>query len=464
MRFPVHAFVMNGQSAEQTVGILRCSGVEKIDVINASASSSVTVRSIVSKADEPYILFINSPGVVAIDRTSILRLLSVAVDTGAVMLYSDSFEERDGVLCSIPRIECRKGALRDDFDFGQLVLYKTFALRDAANESDKDYSFAGWYDMRLKLSRRGVLFYLAEKIYTVMQCYTDNSVEQHFAYVDPRNREVQEEMEEACTSHLKVIGAWLPPRDGAYRVDEGRYPVTASVIIPVYNREKTIAEAVASALSQRTDFRYNVIVTDNHSTDRTTEILRDMGRDGRLLHLIPDSMNLSIGGCWNYAVNNSECGAYAVQLDSDDLYLSDNVLQTIVDAFRKDSCAMIVGSYVVTDFDGNRLPLGIIDHREWSDENGHNNLLRVNGVGAPRAFATQLLRENPFPNTGYGEDYALGLRLSRNYRLGRIFSPLYGCRRWEGNSDASLSVEKTNANNLYKDMLRTVELEARIKL
>ncbi|MEG1999527.1 MAG: glycosyltransferase family 2 protein, partial [Bacteroidales bacterium] len=200
------------------------------------------------------------------------------------------------------------------------------------------------------------------------------------------------------------------------------------------------------------------------STDRTTEILRDMGRDGRLLHLIPDSMNLSIGGCWNYAVNNSECGAYAVQLDSDDLYLSDNVLQTIVDAFRKDSCAMIVGSYVVTDFDGNRLPLGIIDHREWSDENGHNNLLRVNGVGAPRAFATQLLRENPFPNTGYGEDYALGLRLSRNYRLGRIFSPLYGCRRWEGNSDASLSVEKTNANNLYKDMLRTVELEARIKL
>lgn len=466
MRLSLHAFVLgNREAAEQTLSVLRSCGVDKAEGLAAPVSASATVKRIAAATTEPYTLVINSGSFVFTDRTSLLRLLSVATDTGAAMLYSDSLEESGGRFNAVPRIICREGALRDDFDFGRLILYKSSALKEVAEEPGEEFCFAGWYDARLKLSRRGELFHLAERIYTVMQERSGESGDGHFAYVDPRNREVQWEMERVCTAHLKAIGGWLPSRETVYHLDEEAYPVTASVIIPVYNRERTIADAVASALSQKTDFGYNVIVVDNHSTDGTTDILRDMARnDGRLLHIVPETRSLLIGGCWNYAVNHSQCGAYAVQLDSDDLYSSDGTLQSVVDAFRKGSYAMIAGSYIITDFDGNELPPGIIDHREWSDGNGHNNLLRVNGIGAPRAFATQLLRENPFPDTSYGEDYAVGLRFSRSYRIGRIFSPLYRCRRWEGNSDASLPVERVNANNLYKDMLRTVELEARIKL
>ena len=285
--------------------------------------------------------------------------------------------------------------------------------------------------------------------------------------MDPRNREVQIEMEKVCTAHLKRIGAWLAPDfkdpDPA-DFDSGTFPVTATVVIPVYNRVKTIMDAVTSALGQKTDFPYNVIVVDNHSTDGTSELLSAMAfEEPRLRHVIPDRNDLGIGGCWNMAVHHELCGEYAVQLDSDDVYSGPDTLQKIVDAFREQKCAMVVGTYQMTDFRMNPIPPGIIDHREWTADNGRNNALRINGLGAPRAFWTPLLRTINLPNTSYGEDYALGLRISREYRIGRIYDVLYCCRRWEGNSDAALDIDRINANNMYKDRIRTWELEARIR-
>ena len=424
--------------------------------------SSNTVMSIAENTDADYLLLCTRMASVRWGLYALERFLRTADDTGAVMVYSDHYSLEEGALTKHPAIDYQAGSLRDDFDFGSLWLIKSQALLDYVAQTDRvDYQYAGLYDLRLYLSRKGEIFHLNEYLYTEAELDTRKSGEKQFDYVNPRNREVQIEMERACTAHLEKVGAIVDTN--FYRqpdFDEQDFACEASVVIPVFNREKTIADAVKSALSQKTNFPYNVIVVNNHSTDSTGEIL-DSIDDGRLIQIVPGRTDLGIGGCWNVAVNSNHCGKFAVQLDSDDLYSSPKTLQKIVDAFHEQKAAMIIGSYRMCDFDLNTLPPGLIDHKEWTDENGCNNALRINGLGAPRAFFTPLVRQIQFPNTSYGEDYALGLAFSRRYRIGRIYDELYLCRRWGGNSDAALSVEKVNANNLYKDRLRTMELKAR---
>mgnify|MGYP002729814391 FL=1 len=390
------------------------------------------------------------------------RFLRVADDTDAVMVYADHYKMVEDKMEKHPVIDYQSGSLRDDFDFGSLWCIKARALADYIAQSDREeYQFAALYDLRLYLSRVGEIFHLNEFLYSEAELDTRKSGEKQFDYVNPRNREVQIEMEKACTQHLGKVGALIDTT--FYRqpdFGEQDFEYEASVIIPVFNREKTVADAVKSALGQKANFKFNVIVVNNHSTDRTGEILDELKADN-MIQIVPERTDLGIGGCWNEAINSSFCGKFAVQLDSDDLYSSPKTLQKIVDAFYKQKAAMIIGSYRMCDFDLNTLPPGLIDHKEWTDENGCNNALRINGLGAPRAFFTPLVRQIQFPNTSYGEDYALGLAFSRRYRIGRIYDELYLCRRWGGNSDAALSVEKVNANNLYKDRLRTMELKAR---
>ena len=424
--------------------------------------SSNTVMSIAENTDADYLLLCTRMTSVRWGLYALERFLRTADDTGAVMVYSDHYSLEEGTLTKHPAIDYQTGSLRDDFDFGSLWLIKSQALLDYVAQTDRvDYQYAGLYDLRLYLSRKGEIFHLNEYLYTEAELDTRKSGEKQFDYVNPRNREVQIEMERACTAHLEKVGAIVDTN--FYRqpdFDEQDFACEASVVIPVFNREKTIADAVKSALSQKTNFPYNVIVVNNHSTDSTGEIL-DSIDDGRLIQIVPGRTDLGIGGCWNVAVNSDHCGKFAVQLDSDDLYSSPKTLQKIVDAFHEQKAAMIIGSYRMCDFDLNTLPPGLIDHKEWTEDNGCNNALRINGLGAPRAFFTPLVRQIQFPNTSYGEDYALGLAFSRRYRIGRIYDELYLCRRWGGNSDAALSVERVNANNLYKDRLRTMELKAR---
>jgi SpoIID/LytB domain protein len=424
--------------------------------------SSNTVMSIAENTDADYLLLCTRMTSVCWGLYALERFLRTADDTGAVMVYSDHYSLEEGALTKHPAIDYQAGSLRDDFDFGSLWLIKSQALLDYVAQTDRvDYQYAGLYDLRLYLSRKGEIFHLNEYLYTEAELDTRKSGEKQFDYVNPRNREVQIEMERACTAHLEKVGAIVDTN--FYRqpdFDEQDFACEASVVIPVFNREKTIADAVKSALSQKTNFPYNVIVVNNHSTDSTGEIL-DSIDDGRLIQIVPGRTDLGIGGCWNVAVNSDHCGKFAVQLDSDDLYSSPKTLQKIVDAFHEQKAAMIIGSYRMCDFDLNTLPPGLIDHKEWTEDNGCNNALRINGLGAPRAFFTPLVRQIQFPNTSYGEDYALGLAFSRRYRIGRIYDELYLCRRWGGNSDAALSVERVNANNLYKDRLRTMELKAR---
>lgn len=424
--------------------------------------SSNTVMSIAENTDADYLLLCTRMTSVRWGLYALERFLRTADDTGAVMVYSDHYSLEEGALTKHPAIDYQAGSLRDDFDFGSLWLIKSQALLDYVAQTDRvDYQYAGLYDLRLYLSRKGEIFHLNEYLYTEAELDTRKSGEKQFDYVNPRNREVQIEMERACTAHLEKVGAIVDTN--FYRqpdFDEQEFACEASVVIPVFNREKTIADAVKSALSQKTNFPYNVIVVNNHSTDSTGEIL-DSIDDGRLIQIVPGRTDLGIGGCWNVAVNSDHCGKFAVQLDSDDLYSSHKTLQKIVDAFHEQKAAMIIGSYRMCDFDLNTLPPGLIDHKEWTEDNGCNNALRINGLGAPRAFFTPLVRQIQFPNTSYGEDYALGLAFSRRYRIGRIYDELYLCRRWGGNSDAALSVERVNANNLYKDRLRTMELKAR---
>lgn len=424
--------------------------------------SSNTVMSIAENTDADYLLLCTRMTSVRWGLYALERILRTADDTGAVMVYSDHYSLEEGALTKHPAIDYQAGSLRDDFDFGSLWLIKSQALLDYVAQTDRvDYQYAGLYDLRLYLSRKGEIFHLNEYLYTEAELDTRKSGEKQFDYVNPRNREVQIEMERACTAHLEKVGAIVDTN--FYRqpdFDEQDFACEASVVIPVFNREKTIADAVKSALSQKTNFPYNVIVVNNHSTDSTGEIL-DSIDDARLIQIVPGRTDLGIGGCWNVAVNSDHCGKFAVQLDSDDLYSSPKTLQKIVDAFHEQKAAMIIGSYRMCDFDLNTLPPGLIDHKEWTEDNGCNNALRINGLGAPRAFFTPLVRQIQFPNTSYGEDYALGLAFSRRYRIGRIYDELYLCRRWGGNSDAALSVERVNANNLYKDRLRTMELKAR---
>lgn len=431
-------------------------------VITDRLESSNTIVSIAENTDADYVMICTRHTTIGWGNNTLERFLRVADDTDAVMVYADHYKMVEGKMEKHPVIDYQSGSLRDDFDFGSLWCIKAQALADYIAQPDREeYQFAALYDLRLYLSRVGEIFHLNEFLYSEAELDTRKSGEKQFDYVNPRNREVQIEMEKACTQHLGKVGALIDTT--FYRqpdFGEQDFEYEASVIIPVFNREKTVADAVKSALGQKASFKFNVIVVNNHSTDRTGEILDELKADN-LIQIVPERTDLGIGGCWNEAINSSFCGKFAVQLDSDDLYSSPKTLQKIVDAFYKQKAAMIIGSYRMCDFDLNTLPPGLIDHKEWTDENGCNNALRINGLGAPRAFFTPLVRQIQFPNTSYGEDYALGLAFSRRYRIGRIYEELYLCRRWGGNSDAALSVEKVNANNLYKDRLRTMELKAR---
>ena len=431
-------------------------------VITDRLESSNTIVSIAENTDADYVMICTRHTTIGWGNNTLERFLRVADDTDAVMVYADHYKMVEGKMEKHPVIDCQSGSLRDDFDFGSLWCIKAQALADYIAQPDREeYQFAALYDLRLYLSRVGEIFHLNEFLYSEAELDTRKSGEKQFDYVNPRNREVQIEMEKACTQHLGKVGALIDTT--FYRqpdFGEQDFEYEASVIIPVFNREKTVADAVKSALGQKASFKFNVIVVNNHSTDRTGEILDELKADN-LIQIVPERTDLGIGGCWNEAINSSFCGKFAVQLDSDDLYSSPKTLQKIVDAFYKQKAAMIIGSYRMCDFELNTLPPGLIDHKEWTDENGCNNALRINGLGAPRAFFTPLVRQIQFPNTSYGEDYALGLAFSRRYRIGRIYDELYLCRRWGGNSDAALSVEKVNANNLYKDRLRTMELKAR---
>lgn len=431
-------------------------------VITDRLESSNTIASIAENTDADYVMICTRHTTIGWGNNTLERFLRVADDTDAVMVYADHYKMVEDKMEKHPVIDYQSGSLRDDFDFGSLWCIKAQALADYIAQPDREeYQFAALYDLRLYLSRVGEIFHLNEFLYSEAELDTRKSGEKQFDYVNPRNREVQIEMEKACTQHLGKVGALIDTT--FYRqpdFGEQDFEYEASVIIPVFNREKTVADAVKSALGQKANFKFNVIVVNNHSTDRTGEILDEL-KANNLIQIVPERTDLGIGGCWNEAINSSFCGKFAVQLDSDDLYSSPKTLQKIVDAFYKQKAAMIIGSYRMCDFDLNTLPPGLIDHKEWTDENGCNNALRINGLGAPRAFFTPLVRQIQFPNTSYGEDYALGLAFSRRYRIGRIYDELYLCRRWGGNSDAALSVEKVNANNLYKDRLRTMELKAR---
>ena len=456
-----HIFLMTGSNVQSR---MECPSDCTLLAIDRWMSTD-TMALISQNTTADYALLFTQPTPVRLGLYATDRMLRVATDSGAAMLYADHYSVENGQTVRHPVIDYQEGSIRDDFDFGSLLLIRASVLHDyAAQERLPNYKFAGLYDLRLFISRQGSICHLNEYLYTEEELDLRASGEKQFDYVNPRNREVQVEMEDAATHHLRQLGAIVDT--SAYLTPdftEQEFAFEASVVIPVYNRERTICDAVDSALSQKTTFKYNVIVVDNHSTDNTTRLLANYD-DSRLVHIIPERTDLGIGGCWNTAVVDDRCGRFAVQLDSDDLYSSPNTLQQIVDAFYQQKAAMVIGSYRMCDFDLNTLPPGLIDHREWTDENGCNNALRINGLGAPRAFFTPLLRQVLFPNTSYGEDYALGLAFSRCYRIGRIYSELYLCRRWGGNSDAALSIDRVNANNRYKDQLRTLEIAARKQL
>ena len=428
-------------------------------------SSTQCVKDTLKAYRGQYILLNLTGREVTITDDAAERMKQFAESSGAGMVYSDYVKTMGAdAIAPAPLIDIQAGSLRDDFDFGTLVLITPAGIDAYLASEGADFKTAGFYQMRLAIQRVLPIVRVPQPLYTIAETDFRTSGQKQFDYVNPRNRDVQIEMEAACTEYLKLIDGYLKPGTGA-KVDatQGSFPVLASVIIPVRNRERTVADAVKSALSQQLDGPYNVIVVDNHSTDNTTQILSDLAKaDKRLVHIIPERTDLGIGGCWNLAVKDERCGRFAVQLDSDDLYSGPDTLQKIVDKFREGGYSMVIGSYRMCNFNLETLPPGIIDHKEWTDENGPNNALRINGLGAPRAFYTPVVREIGFPNVSYGEDYAVAIRIAGEYRLGRIFDELYLCRRWEGNSDAALSAEKVNANNLYKDSLRTTELQRRI--
>ncbi len=425
--------------------------------------STKTLRGVASETSSEWVFLQIAEGRVELLPQAEARFLQVAEYTKAGILYSDFYKEKDSDMELFQTIDYQKGSVRNDFDFGALVLVNTALLREALAEADEDYSFAGWYDLRLRLSEKTTIFHISEPLYLLRPLSEADAHTQHFAYTDPKNRDLQIEMEQVFTKYLGRIGGLVQAERKPVDLSAEKFEVEASVIIPVRNREKTIADAVGSALSQKANFPFNVIVVNNHSTDRTGEILSELSqKHENLIHIVPDNEFLGIGGCWNLGVQSPECGRFAVQLDSDDLYEHPDTLQRIVDEFYRQGCAMLIGSYTITDFQLKPIPPYLIDHREWTDHNGANNALRINGLGAPRAFFTPIIRKVGFPNVSYGEDYAVGLRISREWKIGRIYDSLYLCRRWEHNSDANLSQEKVNRYNLYKDQIRTAELMARI--
>lgn len=437
---------------------------DKCYILPSSAPESVErYKQIALYANTPFTLICTQLQDLEFGYMALERMCDYLSAPQCSMVYADHYKTIKGERTPHPVIDYQLGSVRDDFDFGSLLMFRTDYLKRAINEieSEKEYQHSALYALRLAFSRYGELTHIREFLYTETEIDLRKSGEKQFDYVDPRNRQVQIEREEVFTRHLKKIGAYLKPGMMTVDLKEGEFSHEASIIIPVRNRARTINDAIRSVLEQETSFPFNLIIIDNHSTDGTSEIIEQYKNDNRVIHLIPERTDLGIGGCWNLGINHPECGRFAIQLDSDDLYSSPHTVQTIVDKFYEEQCAMVIGSYRMTDFTLQTLPPGVIDHKEWTDENGHNNALRINGLGAPRAFFTPLLRKIRVPNTSYGEDYALGLAFSRQYRIGRIYDVLYLCRRWEGNSDAALSIEKINQNNNYKDSLRTLEIKLR---
>lgn len=437
---------------------------DKCYILPSSAPESVEkYKQIALYANTPFTLICTQVQDLEFGYMALERMCDYLSAPQCSMVYADHYKTIKGERTPHPVIDYQLGSVRDDFDFGSLLMFRTDYLKRAINEieAEKEYQHSALYALRLALSIYGELTHIREFLYTETEIDLRKSGEKQFDYVDPRNRQVQIEREEVFTRHLKKIGAYLKPGMMTVDLKEGEFSHEASIIIPVRNRARTINDAIRSVLEQETSFPFNLIIIDNHSTDGTSEIIEQYKNDNRVIHLIPERTDLGIGGCWNLGINHPQCGRFAIQLDSDDLYSSPHTVQTIVDKFYEEQCAMVIGSYRMTDFTLQTLPPGVIDHKEWTDENGHNNALRINGLGAPRAFFTPLLRKIRVPNTSYGEDYALGLAFSRQYRIGRIYDVLYLCRRWEGNSDAALSIEKINQNNNYKDSLRTLEIKLR---
>ena len=429
-----------------------------------SLNNSDSLKKIAAQADAEFTLIFTKYTTLELGLFALERMILIAQDSDAAMVYADHYKVSEGQRKAYPVIDYQFGSLRDDFDFGSLLLYRSDSLKEAVSRMDKDYKFGALYDLRLKVSQRGDLVHINEYLYSDIEDDNRKSGQKMFDYVDPKNRDKQIEMEKICNEHLKEIGGYLKPEFKSIDFNKGNFEYEASVIIPVYNRVKTVKDAIASVLMQKTEFKFNLIIVDNHSTDGTTEAIDEFASDKRLIHVIPDRNDLGIGGCWNMGAFHPKCGKFAIQLDSDDVYSGDNTLQTIVNAFYEQNCAMVVGTYRMTNFKMEEIPPGVIDHREWTPDNGRNNALRINGLGAPRAFYTPMLREIKVPNTSYGEDYALGLRFSREYQIGRVYDVVYLCRRWEGNSDAALDIVKMNGHNTYKDRIRTWELQARVAM
>jgi hypothetical protein len=448
-------FVLANDESDQ-----KYSGAELIRTIGFSSTDAI--KKLSGAAKTGFILIYTKTFHLDLGRFALERMMQVCAATGAGMVYSDYYENKNGALAQHPVIDYQEGSLRDDFNFGSVILFRTSAVKEASSRMDPDFKFAGLYDLRLKVSQKSSLVHIPEMLYTEVEPDVRKSGEKQFDYVDPRNRAVQIEMEVACTNHLKDLKAWLKPAFNKISFETGAFEYEASVIIPVRNRVKTLGDAISSVMTQKANFKFNLIVIDNHSTDGTGELIQSFAsKDERVVQLIPERKDLGIGGCWNEGVFHKSCGRFAIQLDSDDLYIDDNVVARIVDAFYKQQCAMVVGSYKMVNFNLEDIPPGLIDHKEWTPENGRNNALRINGLGAPRAFYTPVLRTIRVPNVSYGEDYAVGLAISRHYQIGRIMDPLYLCRRWDENSDASLDVIRMNAHNLYKDRIRTIEVLAR---
>ncbi len=460
---------INGLKESQLVDkiyLLSTNNDEKVDdcevLMIDSLQASTTIKTIAKFATTNFTLLYTKFTTLELGYFALERMLQITTDSNAGMVYSDHYQIVGDKKTNAPVIDYQFGSLRDDFNFGSVLLFNSTALKDAVSRMNETYQHAGLYDLRLKLSQEWDLVHINEYLYSEVEQDTRQSGEKIFDYVDPINRGVQIEMEQACTQHLKEIGGYLKPKFKEIKFEENNFELEASVIIPVRNRIKTIKDAIKSVLMQKTNFNFNLIIIDNHSTDGTTEAIKELTTDNRIIHIIPERTDLGIGGCWNMGVHHEKCGKFAVQLDSDDVYSDENTLQTMVNAFYEQNCAMVVGTYMMTNFEMEMIAPGIIDHKEWTPDNGRNNALRINGLGAPRAFYTPVLREINVPNTSYGEDYALGLRFSREYQIGRVYNVVYHCRRWDDNSDASLDIVKMNAHNLYKDRIRTWELQARV--
>ena len=459
-------FLLAGDDAKGTI-----EGCEMLKVNNLT--STATIKAIAEHSDACVTLLYTKYVTLKFAPFAIERFVKILADTQSGMVYADHYNVTDKGADKTPVIDYQMGSLRDDFDFGSVMVFCAECFKKAAAAMKATYEHAGLYDLRLKLSQRCAITHINEFLYSDVELDTRKSGEKIFDYVDPRNRGRQIEMEAACTEHLKEIGGYLAPTkvvDGKevpnfkhIEFDHDKFEVEATVMIPVRNRIRTIRDAIDSVLRQKANFKFNLMVVDNFSTDGTREAIAAYD-DPRLIHIIADYYDMGIGGYWNLAAHHEKAGKFVVQLDSDDMYKDENTLQTMVNAFYEQNVAMVVGTYLMTDINCNPIPPGVIDHKEWTPENGRNNALRINGLGAPRAFYTPVLREVMLPNTSYGEDYALGLNISRTYQIGRVYEPVYLCRRWDDNSDANVDVVKMNNNNLYKDRMRTWELMARIAM